>query len=51
LIEAENIGLERDAMLDHAANKAHVQREQAERVYQFLYNYQNRIADRLGIAV
>lgn len=51
LIEAENIGLEGDAMLDHAANKAHVQREQAERVYQFLYNYQNRIADRLGIAV
>ncbi|AMQ66123.1 hypothetical protein AAY80_064 [Stenotrophomonas phage vB_SmaS-DLP_6] len=51
LIDAENQGLEGDAMLDHAANKCRASREQAQRVFQFLYDYQNRIADRLGIAV
>lgn len=51
LIEAENNGLEGDAALEYAALKNKVPKIEAERVHRFLYDMQNRISDRLGIAI
>lgn len=51
LIEAENKGLMGNQMLEYAAQANSVTVQDAARVYDFLYNFQNRIADRLGITM
>ncbi len=51
LIEAENKGLNGEAMLQYAAQANGASVSEAARVYDFLYNFQNRIAERLGIAL
>ena len=49
LIDAENRGLGSDDAVQFAASSNNVAVSEAERVYDLIYRFQDRIADRLGI--
>jgi hypothetical protein len=51
LIEAESKGLDGSEMLEYAASANSVPLCEAERVYENLFSFQNRIAERLGITL
>lgn len=51
LIQANNFGFDPETSIRFAANSAHVSEDRAREVYEFLFNFQDRIAQKLNISI
>jgi NADH:ubiquinone oxidoreductase subunit E len=51
LIQANNSGLDAETSIRYAANSVHVSEDRVREVYEFLFNFQDRVAQKLSISI
>lgn len=51
LIQADNLGFDPETSIRYAANSVHVSEERVREVYDFLFSFQDRVAQKLNISI